>query len=130
MKTKIAKCAEITGAKLYVTHFRGEPVISTAVLSDLFHVNEDRIRGIARANRHLLIPDVDFYRLTGDDLREYKMACDIPFDCDVESLSPVVSRSASMLTVWTANGVLALAMLLGGDAHFIQRDLKTAYFGG
>ena len=100
--------------------FSNEPVVTTEVLANYFECNVDNIQKNFRRNSERFNEGKDFFKVTGDALKELK---------DRWTESPLVGKNANILYLWTRWGAFRHAKILNNDkAWEIYEKLVEFYF--
>lgn len=97
----------------------GEPVITTGLLASTYGATASRIHDNHRKNEGRFVEGKHFYRLVGDDLREFKS----------RTGNYPVSANVRSLILWTERGAARHAKALETDAAWdVFEALEDSYF--
>ena len=111
---------QISAAKNQVIRFKNVPVVTTAQLAIYFDTAPVRIRQNHDRNKDRFVEGKHYYKITGDELRNFKKAL---------SSSKILSQNASSLILWTERGAARHAKMLDTDhAWDVFERLEDCYF--
>ena len=111
---------QISAAKNQVIRFKNVPVVTTAQLAIYFDTAPVRIRQNHDRNKDRFVEGKHYYKITGDELRNFKKAL---------SSSKILSQNASSLILWTERGAARHAKMLDTDhAWDVFEGLEDCYF--
>lgn len=116
--------AFVHGTELPVIEYRGQRVVTLAMVDAVHQRPKDTARRNFNENRNRFVEGEDFFQTTPSELREHfvRTASDTP----ANKLVPIQGRGVTLLT---ESGYLMLVKSLTDDlAWAVQRDLVKAYF--
>ncbi len=111
---------KISASQNQVIRFKNVPVVTTAQLAIYFDTASVRIRQNHDRNRDRFVEGKHYYKITGDELRNFKKA--------LSSLK-ILSQNATSLILWTERGAARHAKMLDTDhAWDVFERLEDSYF--
>ena len=106
--------------KVCVIEWKGQKVITTALLAEVYEANEQQIQQNFNNHKQNFVEGKHYYFLQGDDLKAFKNHFD-----NIE----VVRKNASQLYLWTERGANRHCKILDTDKAWEQFDnLEEIYF--
>lgn len=103
-----------------IVRFKNVPVVLTEQLAQLYGTESIRIRQNFDRNKERFIEGKHFYKIIGDELREFKKT---------QSSSKILSKNARALILWTERGAARHAKMLDTDhAWDVFERLEDCYF--
>ena len=106
--------------KLTVLEYNNKRILTTKQLAEVYETTEDNIRINFNNNKDRFIEGKHYYRLTGEELKQFKN--------HVKSIYMVDKRTSS-LTLWTDRGASRHCKILDTDKAWEQFDnLEETYF--
>lgn len=107
-------------AQQKIIRFKNVPVVMTEQLAELYGSNAVRIRQNYHENKHRFVDGKHYFKLEGQDLREFKVAL---------SSSKLLSKNARSIILWTERGAARHAKMLDTDhAWEVFERLEDCYF--
>jgi len=106
--------------ELQIIEHAGQRVVTTAQLAEAYQTNENNIRVNFHNNQDRFIEGVHYYRLEGEDLRDFKDSVN-----DVNA----VGKNANTVVLWTSKGASRHCKMLDTDEAWAQFErLEETYF--
>ncbi len=114
--------ANINNKQISVINFKSIPVVTSAMLADLYGSDTDNIKQNYSRNKERFIQDKHFFKLEGLELRAFK-------DWVTLSHSVEISKNTRTLILWTERGAARHAKMLDTDqAWEVFEQLEDCYF--
>lgn len=114
--------ANINNKQISVINFKSIPVVTSAMLADLYDSDTDNIKQNYSRNKERFIQDKHFFKLEGSELRTFK-------DWVTLSHSVEISKNTRTLILWTERGAARHAKMLDTDqAWDVFEQLEDCYF--
>lgn len=114
--------ANINNKQISVINFKSIPVVTSAMLADLYGSDTDNIKQNYSRNKERFIQDKHFFKLEGPELRAFK-------DWVTLSHSVEISKNTRSLILWTERGAARHAKMLDTDqAWDVFEQLEDCYF--
>lgn len=114
--------ANINNKQISVINFKSIPVVTSAMLADLYGSDTDNIKQNYSRNKERFIQDKHFFKLEGPELRAFK-------DWVTLSHSVEISKNTRTLILWTERGAARHAKMLDTDqAWDVFEQLEDCYF--
>lgn len=111
---------KVNDKELPVIEWKGQRVITTAQLADVYETDVDNVNKNFQRNSDKFTEGEHYYLLKGKDLREFKSN---PTNC------PLVGKTANQLYLWTRRGASRHCKMLGTDKAWEQFDvLEENYY--
>ena len=106
--------------KLTVLENNNERVLTTKQLAEVYETKENNIKNNFNNNKDRFIEDKHYYRLTGEELKQFK---NLVNDIDL------VDKRTPSLILWTKRGASRMCKILDTDKAWEQFDiLEDTYF--
>ncbi|KKW81537.1 hypothetical protein AAV96_03235 [Acinetobacter sp. AG1] len=114
--------ANINNKQISVINFKSIPVVTSAMLADLYGSDTGNIKQNYSRNKERFIQDKHFFKLEGIELRAFK-------DWVTLSHSVEISKNTRTLILWTERGAARHAKMLDTDqAWEVFEQLEDCYF--
>ena len=111
---------KINNQELPVIEWKGQRVITTAQLADVYETDTDNIKKNFQSNREHFSSETHYFYLVGDELKAFK---------DMVTDFPLVGKNANKLYLWTRRGASRHSKMLGTDKAWEQYDaLEENYY--
>lgn len=111
--------------------YAGQKVLTTRQLNQTFGCSRQTVDGIFRNHIKEFEIGVDYFKLVGEELRNFKLECSRKINLLAAGKQACLpfSNFASCLYLWTESGVEKLSQFIGTDnAKFICAAFKFGYF--
>ena len=106
--------------KLTVLEYNNKRILTTKQLAEVYETTEDNIRINFNNNKDRFIEGKHYYRLTGEELKQFKNHVNDIY---------MVDKRTSSLTLWTDRGASRHCKILDTDKAWEQFDnLEETYF--
>ena len=106
--------------ELTVLENNNERVLTTKQLAEVYETKENNIKNNFNNNKDRFIEDKHYYRLTGEELKQFK---NLVNDIDL------VDKRTPSLILWTKRGASRMCKILDTDKAWEQFDiLEDTYF--
>lgn len=103
-----------------VIEYKGQKVITTAMLAQAYEIDTSNIRNNFKRNKHRFEEGKHYFRLSGDELKEFKSNV---------TQSYAVNSPANTLYLWTERGANHHCKILDTDKAWEQfENLEETYF--
>lgn len=122
-KTDMNSLAQINDTQVSIINFKSVPVITTAMLADLYGTDTDNIKQNHSRNKERFVEGKHFFKIIGEELKN--------FVGDLKSLAnfPAISNKTRSLILWTERGAARHAKMLDTDqAWEVFEQLEDCYF--
>lgn len=111
---------KVNDKELPVIEWKGQRVITTAQLADIYETESDNIKKNYSCNKERFSEGEHFFLIKGDELREFKNRV---------TDFPLVGKNANQLYLWTRRGASRHCKMLGTDKAWEQFDvLEENYY--
>ena len=115
--------------------YRGELVLTTKQLASAYECAPTHIRDNFKNNKRYFQEGVHYFKLTGDELREFKLYVNAEFNraqgkCEnTENFSSPALSATSSLLLWTYQGCVRHCKMVGTEKAWEQfTELENIYF--
>ena len=120
----MANIAQINNTQVSIINFKSIPVVTTAMLAQLYATDTDNIKQNYTRNKERFVEGKHFFKIVGEELKN--------FVGDLKSLANAtiqVSSKTRNLILWTERGAARHAKMLDTDqAWDIFEQLEDCYF--
>lgn len=122
---------KVNDKELPVIEWKGQRVITTAQLADVYGATEKQIKQNYGNNEERFREREHFFLLKGEELREFKNKVENfdPVNKNNPTNFPLVGKNANQLYLWTRKGASRHCKMLGTDKAWEQFDaLEENYY--